>query len=201
MRVATSYTSLHQICACRLSFTKKEDMKSPSLLTCDPKRNSIISPTECHRLYQTGTAHIITYCSKSKDQPGKVANPARGQPNRKKRIFSSPHSRMRIWSREMGWFGSHLPRQPAHLHTQADAYLRDSSRFPRRRPFIYLNRHTPSSQSQVSRVTQLRTDGVHCREYAGTGPVNLKVVQIGAALAGHHGPINVRLSFPHPLLV
>ena len=37
-------------------------------------------------------------------------------------------------------FGSPAPRQPAHLHTQAeyDAYLRDSSRVPRRRPFIYL---------------------------------------------------------------
>ena len=43
--------------------------------------------------------------------------------------------------------------------------------------YIYLNRHTPSSQSQVCRViTQLRTDGVHCRESAGTGPVNLEVV-------------------------
>ena len=41
--------------------------------------------------------------------------------------------------------------------------------------FIY-NRHTPSGQSRVYRITQLRTDGVHCREPAGTGPVNLKVV-------------------------
>ena len=41
--------------------------------------------------------------------------------------------------------------------------------------FIY-NRHTPSGQSRVHRVTQLRTDGVHCRESAGTGAVNLKVV-------------------------
>ena len=37
-------------------------------------------------------------------------------------------------------FGSSVPRQPAHLHTQVEsgAYLRDSSRVPRRRPFIYL---------------------------------------------------------------
>ena len=37
-------------------------------------------------------------------------------------------------------FGSPVPRQPAHLHTQAEsgAYLRDSSRVPRRRPFIHL---------------------------------------------------------------
>ena len=36
-------------------------------------------------------------------------------------------------------FGSPVPRQPAHLHTQAEygAYLRDSSRVPRWRPFIY----------------------------------------------------------------
>ena len=36
------------------------------------------------------------------------------------------------------WFSRPVPRQPAHLHTQAEsgAYLRDSSRFPRRRPFM-----------------------------------------------------------------
>ena len=36
-------------------------------------------------------------------------------------------------------FGSTVSRQPAHLHTQVEsgAYLRDSSRVPRRRPFIY----------------------------------------------------------------
>ena len=73
-------------------------------------------------------------------------------------------------------FSRPVPRQPAHLHTQAEsgAYLRDSSRVPRRRPFM--NRHTPSGQSRAYRVTQLRTDGVHYRESAGTGPVNLKVV-------------------------
>ena len=36
-------------------------------------------------------------------------------------------------------FGSPVPRQHAHLHTQVEygAYLRDSSRVPRRRPSIY----------------------------------------------------------------
>ena len=35
-------------------------------------------------------------------------------------------------------FSRSVPRQPAHLHTQAEsgAYLRDSSRVPRRRPFM-----------------------------------------------------------------
>ena len=46
-------------------------------------------------------------------------------------------------------FGSSVPRQPAHLHTQTEygAYLRDSSRVPRRRPSNDLNRHTPSGKS------------------------------------------------------
>ena len=37
-------------------------------------------------------------------------------------------------------FGSPVPRQPAHLHTQAEsgAYLQDSYRVPPRRLFIYL---------------------------------------------------------------
>ena len=37
-------------------------------------------------------------------------------------------------------FGRPVPRQPAHLHTQAEsgAYLRDSFRVPRRGLFIYL---------------------------------------------------------------
>ena len=56
-------------------------------------------------------------------------------------------------------------------------------------------------QSRGYRVTQLRTDGVHCRESAGTGPVNLKVVPNGCRLGRDHGPINMCLSFPHPLLV
>ena len=29
---------------------------------------------------------------------------------------------------------------------------------------IYIYHHTPSGQSRLYRVTQLRTDGVHCRE-------------------------------------
>ena len=91
----------------------------------------------------------------------------------------SPFAPKKMVSRD--GFGSSVPRQPAHLHIQAEygAYLRDSSRAPRRCPFIYSNGHTPSGQSRVYRVTQLRTDGVHCRGSAGTGPVNLKVFPNG----------------------
>ena len=46
-------------------------------------------------------------------------------------------------------FGSPVPRQPAHLYTQAEsgAYLQDSSRVPRRRPYMkppYAIRSVPS---------------------------------------------------------
>ena len=69
------------------------------------------------------------------DQPGKVANPARGQLNRENEHFPvSPFAPENLVSRD--GFGSPVPRQPAHVHTQAEsgAYLRDSSRVPRRRP-------------------------------------------------------------------
>ena len=41
----------------------------------------------------------------------------------------------------------------SYKHNASDSWDRGS---------IYLNRHTPSGQSRVYRVTQLRTDGVHC---------------------------------------
>ena len=44
------------------------------------------------------------------------------------------------------------------------------------------NRHTPPGPSRFYGVTVLRTDSVHCRESAGTGPVNLKVVPNGCCL-------------------
>ena len=84
----------------------------------------------------------------------------------KMNIPLSPYVPENLVSRD--GFSRPVPRQPAHVHTKAEsgAYLRDPSRVPRR----------PSDQSRVYRVTQLCTDGVHCRESAGTGPVNLKVV-------------------------
>ena len=46
---------------------------------------------------------VITYSNISnKDQPGKVANPARGQLNKEKLFFPCPRSCLRIWSRETG---------------------------------------------------------------------------------------------------
>ena len=51
------------------------------------------------------------------DQPGKVASPVRGQLNRKMNISLSAFVPENLVSRD--GFGSPVPRQPAHLHTQA----------------------------------------------------------------------------------
>ena len=55
----------------------------------------------------------------------------------KMNISLSPFAPRKLVSRD--GFGSPVPRQPAHLHAQAASrsYLPDSSRVPRRRPFLY----------------------------------------------------------------
>ena len=80
------------------------------------------------------------------------------------RKLPCPRSRLRVWFHEMG--SAVLSSvNLLILHTQAEygAYSRDSSRFPRWRPFLYLYRHTPSGQSRVYRVTQLLSykDALH----------------------------------------
>ena len=75
---------------------------------------------------------IITN-KKSMDQPGKVANPARGQLNREKEYNISlfPFAPDNFVSRD----GSGRPI--LHIQAESGAYSRNSSRFPRRPPFIY----------------------------------------------------------------
>ena len=92
---------------------------------------------------------VIIY-SKSKDQPGCVANPARGQLNREIKISLSPFAPKNLVSRD--GFGSPVPRQPAHLHTQAEsgAYLRDSLGVPRRRLFIYFIMYRLSVSADIA---------------------------------------------------
>ena len=112
-------------------------------------------------------SHIIY--SKSMDQPGKVASPARGQLNRKKIIFPCPRSCLTIWSRETG---SAVPSPVSLLISILRLNLVLTYGIPPEfRGGVHLfnyNHHTSSGQSRVYRVTQLHTDGVHCRESAGT---------------------------------
>ena len=123
----------------------------------------------CMHVWSSHIAEYGRFCSWSDEQG--------------KRTFPSPRSRVRIWSRETGLA---VPSSISLLilHTpQADsgAYSRNSFHFPPRHPFIYLYHHTPSDQSRVCRVTQLRTNGVHYRQSASTGPVVVKAVPITVA--------------------
>ena len=115
--------------------------------------------------------------SKSMDQPSKVANPASGPAKQGKLIFPCLRSRLRIWSRETG---SAVPSRASLLISILRLNLVLTYGIPPEfrggvRLFIS-NRHTPSGQSRVYRVTQLRTDGVHCRESTGAEPESLQVV-------------------------
>ena len=115
--------------------------------------------------------------SKRMDQPGKVAYPARGQLNRENEYSPCPRSCLRIWSRETV---SAVPSRVSLLISILRLNMVLTCGIPpefRDGVHIFiLNHHTPSGQGRVYRVTQLRTNGVHCRESTGTGPVNLKVV-------------------------
>ena len=163
------------------------------------------------------------------DQPGKVANPARGQLNRENE-YSRPRTSLRIWSRETG---SAVPSRVSLLISILRLNMVLTHGIP---PdfrggvhlFPYLNRllrhrvspefigshtiycapkppTTPSGQSRVYRVTHnlLRTDGVRCRESAGTRPVVLKVVPVTGATILQVTTDQILCSslFPHPLLV
>ena len=102
------------------------------------------------------------------NQPGKVGNPARGQLNIEYGYFAVLVG-MRVWSCQTG--SAVLSRVSLFiLHTQAEsgAYSRDFLLISAAAS-INLCRHTPSGQSRVYQVTQLRTNGVHCRESAGGG--------------------------------
>ena len=109
------------------------------------------------------------------DQPVKVANPAGGHLTGKKMNTSvSAFAPEKLISRD--GFGSPVPRQPAHLITQAESGACFYGIPPEFRGGVHLfilYGRKPSGQSRVYRVTQLRTDGVDCRVSAGT-ELNLK---------------------------
>ena len=120
-----------------------------------------------HRLYACSmykyACMVITY-SKSVDQPCKVANPARGQLNRKKVIFENR-------SRETDLaVPSRVSLFILHIQAKFYAYSWDFSRFPRRCLFI-LYHQPPTGESRVRQVMRLHTVVVHFREATGVGLV------------------------------
>ena len=121
------------------------------------------------------------------DQPGKVANPARGQLKRENEIPLSPYVPENLVSRD--GFSRPVPRQPAHspysgwIWSLLTGFLPSSaaaSIYLLKPPYAII---IGSGQCRLYWVTPLLlpTDGVHCRESAGTGPVVLKVVPVTCA--------------------
>ena len=106
----------------------------------------------------------------------------------KMNISLSPFAPKNLVSRDR--FGRSVPRQLLLiLHTQAESGAYLTGFLPITAAVsIYLYRRPPSGHSRVYRVTQLRTDGVHCRESAGTGPAVLKVVPATGATFAEVSP-------------
>ena len=155
--------------------------------------NSASLFSHTYKWYSVWYGHHIWH---NMHQPGKVANFARGQLNRETEYFPVP---VRAWKFRLA--RRVRPSRPARACSFSTLRLNlvlTLGFLPVSvTASIYLYRHTSSGQSRVYRVTQLRTDGVHCRESTGTGPVVLKAVPVmGAAFAGHHGSSNVRLYLP-----
>ena len=118
--------------------------------------------------------------SKSMDQLDEVTSltsPARGQLNRENEYILSAFAPENLVSRDgLGAVPSRVSLLISILRLNLVLTYGIPPEFRGGVHLFILNRHTPSSQTRVYRVTQLRTDGVHCRDSAGTGPVNLKVV-------------------------
>ena len=99
------------------------------------------------------------------------------------RFFPCPRSLLRISSRETG---SVVPSRvlPLILHTQAESGTHSCGSSRAFHDGVHIYRQPPSGQSRVNGASQIRTDGVHCRESVGTGPpVVLKVVPVTHAAA------------------
>ena len=92
-------------------------------------------------------------------------------------ISLSPFAPENLVSRD--GFGRPVPRQPAHSPHSICIWCLLTGFLPiSAAASINLYHHTPSGQSRVYWVTQLRSDGVYYRESAGSGPVVFKIVPV-----------------------
>ena len=109
--------------------------------------------------------------------------------NRKNEQFAVLVRALRIWSRETG---SAVPSRVSlpifHTWAESGAYSRDSSRYPRRRPFIYTAIHCVNSEFIRARhcvPTTLTAESAPARASSPQGSFSN-----GCCLCRyHHGPI------------
>ena len=147
---------------------------------------------------------VIAY-SKSKDQPGKVANPAQWPAEQGKLVFPCPRSRLRILSREMATAD---PSRVSLLISilRLNLVLTFTGFLPIfAAESIYLDK-PPYVIGLVSSSSgrAMRIDGVHWRvrrhraskpQGSSKPPVRMHPWHVTI------GPINTRLSYSHPLLL
>ena len=130
-------------------------------------------------------------------QPSMGANPVRAQLNRENEYFPFPAR-----AREFGLARRVRPSRPASACSFSTLRLNlvlSHGIPPTFRDGVHLYHQQTSCQSRVSRVTKMRTDGVHCivRRRRASSPQGSS--SNGCCLFRyHHGPKNVRLSFPTP---
>ena len=151
---------------------------------CTFSISEIFVKTTPHRLYCISSFLIgmdectVTHTySKSKDQSCKVANPTRGQLKKENEYFPVSVRVLRIWSRETGLAVPSRVRllipYSGGIWCSLTGFLPISTAAS-----IYLFKppYAIGSVPSLLRYAQLRTDGVHCRESAGTEPVSPWVV-------------------------
>ena len=120
-------------------------------------------------IYDSAQSQICLQKLDRNFQPGNIRTKMKEEP--------CPRSRLGIWSREtVSAVPSRVSLLISILRLNLVLTYGIPPEFRGGVHILILNRHTPSGQSRVNRVTQLRTDGVHCRESAGTGPAYLKIV-------------------------
>ena len=136
------------------------------------------------------------------DQPCKVANPACGQLSRDNQFLPIP-----VRAGEFGLARRVRPAPPSSARSfsalQQNLVLTHGIP-PAFRDGVQLYRQPRSGQSRGYQVTQLCTNGVHCRDSASRGTVVLKVVPVpGAAFSDITIWTNTcaPLFFPRPLLI
>ena len=140
---------------------------------------------------------IVITSSRAMDQPGKVANPARGQLN-SDIFFPCPHSHLRIWSRETS---SPVPSSVSllilHTQTESGAYSWDFPRFPRWRPFLHtVNRHRINPEF-ISHATAYRWRSRPRHRRHRTSSPQVSSSNRCCLFRYRHAPFFVRLSFFH----
>ena len=115
-----------------------------------------------HRRYwYSGHLHYGQPFQQSMDQPGIVANPARGEMNWENISSLFEFAPENLVSRDR--FGRPVPRKPRSFSILRLNLVFTHEIPPAFRDGVHLYRHSPSGQSRVYQVTQFLTDGVHCR--------------------------------------